>query len=166
MTSYLKKIGFARTDGTPTEIYNKFRNNATSGSAAAEALKFGYEPLFVRSEYMHRLTDEKLRGLIIEETGLGAESNVVGLVLASIKAIKKFADWSEKGVEDSEVITPPLHVPNTHVERGTTPPLKSGGVGLNLSYTINLNLPASSDVSVFNAIFKSLKENLLKDSDE
>jgi hypothetical protein len=34
--------------------------------------------------------------------------------------------------------------------------------GLNLSYTINLNLPETSDVEVFNAIFKSLKENLLK----
>jgi hypothetical protein len=34
--------------------------------------------------------------------------------------------------------------------------------GLNLSYTINLNLPETSDVEVFNAIFRSLKENLLK----
>lgn len=33
--------------------------------------------------------------------------------------------------------------------------------GMNLSYTINLNLPASKDIEVFNAIFKSLKENLL-----
>jgi hypothetical protein len=38
-------------------------------------------------------------------------------------------------------------------------------MGMNLSYTINLNLPATSDISVFNAIFKSLKENML-DSDE
>jgi hypothetical protein len=28
--------------------------------------------------------------------------------------------------------------------------------------TINLNLPETSDVEVFNAIFRSLKENLLK----
>jgi hypothetical protein len=34
--------------------------------------------------------------------------------------------------------------------------------GLGLSYTINLNLPATSDITVFNAIFKSLKEHLLK----
>ena len=38
------------------------------------------------------------------------------------------------------------------------------GIGLNLAYTINLNLPATSDIAVFNAIFKSLKENLLKDA--
>jgi len=36
---------------------------------------------------------------------------------------------------------------------------------MQLGYTINLNLPATSEVAVFNAIFKSLKDNLLKDSD-
>jgi len=35
-------------------------------------------------------------------------------------------------------------------------------VGLNLSYTINLNLPETDDINVYNAIFKSLKENMLK----
>jgi hypothetical protein len=33
--------------------------------------------------------------------------------------------------------------------------------GINLSYTINLNLPATADQAVFNAIFRSLKEHLL-----
>ena len=35
---------------------------------------------------------------------------------------------------------------------------------LGLSYTINLNLPATTEIEVFNAIFKSLRENLLRDS--
>ncbi len=35
------------------------------------------------------------------------------------------------------------------------------GVGLNLAYTINLNLPSTTDQAVFNAIFKSLREHLL-----
>jgi hypothetical protein len=39
-------------------------------------------------------------------------------------------------------------------------------MGLSLSYTINLNLPATSDAAVFNAIFKSLKEHLLREEDD
>jgi len=35
---------------------------------------------------------------------------------------------------------------------------------LNLSYTINLNLPATTNPEVFNAIFKSLREHLLGQS--
>lgn len=82
ITAYLKKVGFATADGTPTDIYKKFRNSATEGWAAAQALKIGYAPLYVRNEYMHRMSDEDLRGLIFEETGAGEDSPVVGLVLA------------------------------------------------------------------------------------
>src|SRR5438128_10194811 len=34
--------------------------------------------------------------------------------------------------------------------------------GLRLSYTINLNLQATTEIEVFNAIFKSLRDNLLR----
>lgn len=163
ITSFLKKIGFANADGTPSEIYRQFRNPSTSGKAAAKALKVGYQPLYARNEYMHQLSDEKLRGLIIEETGQGDDSNVVSLILSSIKAIKKFADWSTddapEPIQKAEI--------SGSIESNTQQPLPSPrgnaeAIGLNLSYTINLNLPATSDVAVFNAIFKSLKENLLR----
>lgn len=161
ITSFLKKIGFANTDGTPSDIYKKFRNSSTSGRAIADALKIGYSPLYVRNEYMHRLSDEKLKGLIIEETGQSEDSNAVALILAAIKALKKYASWDEVTEEKEEQKTTP---PITAIDITKKMPSTRSGVGLNLSYTINLNLPATSDVAVFNAIFKSLKENLLKDS--
>src|ERR1043165_9349193 len=77
MTSYLRKIGFANADGTPTDLYKAFRNPATEGNAAAEALKIGYKLLYTRNEYMHQLGDKELRGLVIEATGESQESNVV-----------------------------------------------------------------------------------------
>ncbi|MDD5088021.1 MAG: DUF5343 domain-containing protein [bacterium] len=163
ITAFLKKIGFANTDGTPSDIYRRFRNNSTAGKAAAEALKVGYAPLYVRNEYMHELSDDDLRGLIIEETGQGEDSSVVGLVLASIKAIKKFANWSQTEVEEkkkSEISTSTVSQPQP------TQLPKAERMGIGLSYTINLNLPATSDIAVFNAIFKSLKENLMKESDD
>jgi hypothetical protein len=33
--------------------------------------------------------------------------------------------------------------------------------GLNVAYTINLNLPETTNPDVFNAIFRALKDNLL-----
>src|SRR5262245_55759661 len=58
MTSYLRKIGFANADSSPTDLYKTFRNPVTEGRAAAEALKIGYKPLYVRNEYMHQLPDK------------------------------------------------------------------------------------------------------------
>lgn len=165
VTSFLKKIGFANSDGAPSSIYKRFRNPSTSGQAIAEALKTGYASLYARNEYMHELSDEKLRGLIIEETGLSHDANPVSLALSSIKAIKKFADFSSPQEEDV-VEKFAVQIPTTH--ESSLPPPAAGGaqkLGLSLSYTINLNLPATSDIAVFNAIFKSLKENLLKSSE-
>ena len=53
MTAYLKKVGMAGADGTPTSIYKKFRNPATRGEAAAAMLKQGYAELYRRNEYVH-----------------------------------------------------------------------------------------------------------------
>lgn len=163
ITSFLKKIGFAHQDGAPSDLYKRFRNSATSGTAAAEALRVGFAPLYTRNEYMHGLTDDELKGLIIEETGQSADSSVVTLILGAIKAIKKYADFSSPKQEDENVVEAPL----TPALSQTLPNRvnQTSGLGLNLAYTINLNLPATSDIAVFNAIFKSLKDNLLKETD-
>jgi len=162
MTSYLKKIGFAAADGSPTEIYRSFRNNdEASRQAVAEAIRKGYAPLFQRNEYMHTLNDNDLKALIVSETGQASDSNAVACIFSCIKHLKVFADFSksefQQHAEHSEARAIPL---------STIPPINPSQqekFGMNLSYTINLNLPATSDAAVFNAIFKSLKENLLKD---
>lgn len=168
INSFLKKIGFTNPDGTPSSIYKSFRNSATRGAAAAASLRFGYAPLYVRNEYMHQLSDEKLKGLIIEETGQSEGSSVAGLVLASIKSIKKFADFASplnpEEIVEGEAVSPSL---GQGQSLSIHPTVRGHGhsVGMNLAYTINLNLPATSDIAVFNAIFKSLRENLLQDGD-
>src|SRR5205807_6834674 len=163
ITAYLKKIGFATADGTPTDVYKKFRNTATEGWAAAQALKTGYAPLYVRNEYMHKLSDDDLKGLIVEETGAEQDSNVVQLVIACIKHLKKFAKWDTAPIEDKEEKQTSEALPQSSLpqQQLTTLPATQR-LGLNLGYTINLNLPATSDPAVFNAIFRALKEHLLK----
>lgn len=167
MTAYLRKIGFAAPDGQPTDIYKKFRNTATEGWAAAQALKVGYAPLYVRNEYMHQLNDEQLRGLIVEETGVEQDSAVVTNVLGCIKHLKRHAKWNTEVVDEASERVPeetPLRLDQRqHI---SVPPEAPAKVGLNLGYTINLNLPATSDPAVFNAIFRALKEHLLSTSND
>ena len=165
MTAYLKKIGFASPDGSPTELYKKFRNSSTEGWAAAQALRFGYASLYARNEYMYKLADAELKGLIVEETGAGQDSNAVPLILSCIRQLKKFARWDSVPVEEKqerfEKETATLPAPQEFTGNGAAP-ITPQSLGLNLGYTINLNLPATSDPAVFNAIFRALKEHLLK----
>lgn len=166
VTAFLRKVGFVNTDGTPSEIYKKFRNGSTSGTAAAEALKIGYAPLYRRNEFMHAMTPEQLKGIVIEETGAGEDSVVPDLVVSAVLALKKYANFDAAAADPkTDTLTVPIaSIPRP--EARTEIPVRARGVGMNLSYTINLNLPATSDIAVFNSIFKSLKENLLVDADE
>ena len=169
MTAFLKKINFAASDGKPTELYTKFRNPTSSGQAVAQAIRHAYAPLYTRNEFMHKLNDNELLGLIVEETGQAHDSNPVKLAYACIKALKKHAtfnigDISSAGAPEREEIFQRNTVNSNQKAEDSAPP-KTGSIGLNLGYTINLNLPATTNPEVFNAIFKSLKENLLRDDD-
>lgn len=160
---YLKKIGFLNSDGTPTTIYARYRNDAESGGAAAEAARIGYKSLFEVNEKAYDLGDDALKGLIMQVTGGAKDDSVTKLIFSCFKALKAKASFSPS----SAVI--PIEKPAPEDGRDGDESHRRenkqnvGGIGMNLSYTINLNLPATTDIAVFNAIFQSLRKNLLRD---
>lgn len=163
----LKKIGFLQSDGTPTELYKKFRNDSFRGKAMAEAIKMGYQPLFKINEYAYKLEKTKLKDAIIQVTGYEKTNVTVRAIVETFEALKTYADFDstegENDIETEESRTE-VNLPNNSIQQKfhqSQPPQESKSRGMNLSYTINLNLPASKDPEVFDAIFKSLKENLL-----
>jgi hypothetical protein len=160
---YLKKVGFVASDGAPTDIYKRFRNHATSGAAAAEAVKIGYRELGQANEYFYDLNDKDLLALIVQVTGAEADSQVAKLTLSTLKTLKAFADF--ESTTEHEVVSGTLYSEGFSTSGPSFPVQTEGRVGLNLSYTINLNLPATSDQAVFNAIFRSLKDHLLSNNE-
>lgn len=50
---FLKRTGFLKHDGTPTDLYKEFRNPDHTGGAAARALKVGYHQLYEMDEKVH-----------------------------------------------------------------------------------------------------------------
>lgn len=158
---FLKRIGFLGTDGAPTELYKRFRNSAQSGSAAAQALRKGFAPLYEINEYVHELNDNDLRGVIVQATGAEAGSGTVRAIVGSFKALKAFANFED--AEEPEAQDEPRHdTPDDSEDEEEGAKDRRTDLRFGLSYTINLNLPATSDIAVFDAIFRSLKANLLK----
>jgi hypothetical protein len=157
---FLKKIGLVNSDGAPSELYRQFRNPSTGGAAVAKAIKIGYKPLQSVNEYFYNLKDAELLAAIVQVTGTEADSATAKYTLATLKNLKSFAKFDEaEAVPEKEIAIPE---PTTASSNGK-PPADIGerGIGVNLAYTINLNLPATTDQAVFNAIFRSLKEHLL-----
>jgi hypothetical protein len=163
---FLKRIGFLSNDGAPTDIYKKFRNpNPTiSGQAIAEAFRFAFKDLYARNEYWHKLSKDDLKNFLIEVLEVDSKNTALGFLLRTIETLKKYANFSEIPIEGDTDVDVKSEAPEKKPERDEKSEKKkqSDLDGINLSYTINLNLPETSDGKVFDAIFKSLKEHLLK----
>ena len=159
---FFKRLGFIGSDGVPTELYNRFRNPSKAGIALAEGMKLGYQDLYSRNEYWHNLDKKELSGLIVEATGTSPGSSTLKAILQTIDILKQYARFDET----AETYEQPeeKQISQRTVEETSNVPHKKtkDDLGINLSYTINLNLPETSDIAVFDAIFKSLRENLLK----
>jgi hypothetical protein len=165
VTSLLKKIGLVDASGSPTSRYNQFRNPTTSGIAIAEAMRTAYKPLFDRNEHIYAVGDEELKGLIVEETGHAHDSTPVKMIHNCFKALNSFANFGTTFAASApeDLLEKPTG-PNETLDRPKYG--NNGSPKLNIGYNIHLNLPATDDIAVFNAIFKSLRENLLVDGDE
>jgi Family of unknown function (DUF5343) len=157
---FLKRTGFLNSDGSPTKLYTRFRNPSQAGAAAAEALHYGFRPLYEVNEYVHDLSDAELKGVVVQVTGMEDTAGGVQAIVGSFKGLKQFADFDASSGTLPSVEPADLEESTDIAPRGNgSGPITSG---INLGYTINLHLPPTSDVAVFNAIFKSLRENLLR----
>lgn len=156
---FLKRIGFLGSDGVPTDLYKAFRNSVESGRAAAEGLRIGYREIFEINEYANDLSDAELKGIVVQITGLEPDARNTQAIVGSFKALKEFADFNAD--PPAEKIVQVESIAQLESELAPTNSRRSSDT-LSLSYTINLNLPATSDIAVFDAIFKSLKDHLLK----
>lgn len=160
----LKRIGFLSSDGVPTDIYDKFRSGTARSGAAFEGLKAGFGELFRRNAYAHKLPESKIKDMLVEITGRARNDENISAIYGTYDAIRQFVTEdvtaTEPGPPDRALETQGSDVSTSNDDSGEG---KAGSRSWGLSYQINVVLPETSDISVFNAIFKSLRDNLLKD---
>jgi hypothetical protein len=165
MIPLLKRLGFLDAANTPTQAYKDFRETSLSGSVMAERLRDAYSLLFKANEYAWKLAKPELISKLRSLIGAAEDDANITSVAATFLELSKLAKWEGEAPRPK-----PAGAGESHGGSGG----KGGGgrreesdgdgveSGLRLSYTINLNLPATTEIEVFNAIFKSLRENLLR----
>ncbi|OHB69622.1 MAG: hypothetical protein A2W23_09240 [Planctomycetes bacterium RBG_16_43_13] len=160
----LKGIGFLDQNGSPTEAYRAYRDHNQGPRVLANALKQTYSDIFLANTKAHELPVDKLKGIIATKISKG--EGVVKLIAATFKTLAKAADFSDGPVvipesaiaEDIELKQPNEEGP--HLSHPAKAKMISGH-GAALHYNIQIHFPTTTDVTVYNAIFKSLKEHLL-----
>jgi hypothetical protein len=152
----LKKMSFISSDGTPTDLYSKFKSDSARGQAALDGLRNAYAEMFRRNDFIHRADESTVKDLIVEITGLKKNDGIVRMIAQTFEAIRGFADKSSTPTADGS----PAAAPSDDQQLGGGEN-RGAGKSIGLAYNINIILPETDNISVFNAIFRSLKENLL-----
>jgi len=156
----LKRLGFLDAASVPTQAYKDYRQETESKIIMAQRIRDAYKDIYQTDEYAHKLESKELKDNLITVLGVEkTDSNVPAVVNTFIELVK-LADFENKS---KDVIAPKEEKPKFD-ENIKYPPNKNSVIEktkLGISYTINLNLPPTTDIEVFNAIFKSLKENIL-----
>lgn len=164
MIPLLKRLGFLDGANVPTQAYKDYREDSLSGGVMAGRLREAYSSLFQAHEYANKLDKTGLTEKLKSITGAAGDDSTLSAVVGTFMALSSLAAWDAPVRKMKEDPPPPIETKVTTKEA-----LKGGQAGgfldgrLSLSYTINLNLPATTEIDVFNAIFKSLRDNLLKE---
>jgi len=152
----LKFINFIDSSGTPTQNYKDFRNKQIARSIMAKTLKSAYNDLFKLYPNAYKKDDTSLRDFFSGTTEAGED--VLKLTVATFKTLCSFADFEAVSTE-GEHKGEEGEVKEKTAEQGKILPSIPSGVTINLN--IQLALPATDDATVYDKIFKALKENLL-----
>jgi hypothetical protein len=162
----LKFLGFIDSNGVPQDRYFKFLDQTQSKQVLAEAIKEAYSDLFAVNIKAHEMTTNDVKNKLKTLTQ-GTKSEVVlGCMANTFTALVKYADFSKQPSKDllkvdrDESQTQSEEIPNSN-EQKLTHELISKKITTEMHYNIQIHLPETRDIAVYDAIFKSLKDHLL-----
>lgn len=157
----LKSLGFLTPTGQPTQRYHDYRDHSRSQAVMAEALREAYHDLFLIKANPTKSDTAAITGKF--KSYHNASDDVAQRMAKTFFALLALADLdtgnselkdssSESGSAMSDVPKPQAPVIGV--------PSQPNGIGLH--YNIQIHLPATKDVEVYNAIFKSLREHFVE----
>lgn len=157
----LKSLSFLTADGTPTQRYHDYRNHSMSKKVMGKAIKEAYSDIFLIKANPTAADKPLIEGKF--KSFHNASDVVAALMAKTFYALLDLADLTNIDSIGTSSTLPNPPVDKLPTEDETEKQQKSklhGTVGLH--YNIQIHLPATKDLEVYNAIFKSLKDHLLE----
>jgi Family of unknown function (DUF5343) len=160
----LKAMRFLDEGGVPLDRYKRYRDIPNARAVLAEGMREAYSDVFAVDQQAQDLDQEALKGIFARISG--KSDRVVEQMALTFKTMSTYADWEatpepeeqlpteEEGRED-ETPTPASSADDT----GTPPPHDRSLARLNLHHDIHIHLPITDQISVYDAIFRALRQN-------
>lgn len=155
----LKSIGMLDENSQPTQRYYDFLDQSQSKIVIKEGIEEAYEDLFNIRKDAQNMTNEEVKNKLKTLTQGQKSDKVIGCMAMTFKTLCDYADWTEVSAEEKQENVQPHYVENkneNNIENITRKETK-----MNLHYNIQIHLPETTNMAVYDAIFQSLKQHLL-----
>jgi Family of unknown function (DUF5343) len=148
----LKALGFLDAAGVPQERYRRYKDPSNAKRVLAEGIREAYTDIFAIDESANKLPADQAKGIIARLSDKG--DAVVDKMALTFRALVEQADFSVA-----------LDIPGDEtpeaVEKDAEHETKLHAKALTLRHDVHVHLPISDDIKVYDAIFRSLRDNLL-----
>lgn len=153
----LKSTGLLNQSAVPTEVYSQFQTEGGRANAALHALKTGFSELFKRNQFIHRADEKSTVDTIVATTGLPKTDPIVNYIYKTFKVFQTFTAGANDQT-DTQQATQSNSEKSEDTNRSSTISIHDK---IGLVYNINIVLPETTNIDVYNAIFRSIKGNMM-----
>jgi len=156
-----KALGLLDDSGQPLQRYYEFLDQTQTGKVLAVGIEEAYEDLFNLRKDAQNMTNDEVKNKLKTLTQGQKSDKILSLMAMTFRAFCDIADWDQpehkKVLDNTELLTleakPPVAI--------QTPAGKGQQSGMNLHYNIQIHLPETTNMAVYDAIFQSLKKHLM-----
>ena len=159
--SMLKSIDLLDESGTPTDRYYKFLDQTESANVLADGIRDAYEDLFNINNKAYSMSIAEVENKLKTLTQGKKNDKIIHLMANTFKALCEEADFktpkkpiTTRGIKEKDKFIKEIS------DEKPLKPQKTVNIP-ELHYNIQIILPETRDASVYDAIFKSLKEHIL-----
>lgn len=161
----LKALKFIDVNGVPQELYYKFIDQTQSKTVLAEAIKEAYSDLFAINLKANEMSPSEVKNKLKTLLQGTKTDHVLSLMANTFHALCNYADF-KKETRSKDLVTINTDVVDSEEikdekQEQTRHELIKKTITTEMHYNIQIHLPETRDVVVYDAIFKSLKEHLL-----
>ena len=157
--SLLKGLGFLTADGSPTESYRLLLDETKWRNVLGNAVRSAYSDLFVISKDPGSTDKKAIEGKFkstYNHTDLVAQRSA-----STFLKLWELCEKTPSALSNEQIVAQPDVEKPDEVGLEKPPRIERQISSIGLRYNIQIHLPPTKDIEVYNSIFKSLKEHLI-----
>ena len=164
----LKSLGLLNDTGEPTQRYYDFLDQTQSKKVIATGIQEAYEDLFNLKRDAQNMSQEEVKNKLKTLTQGPKGDKVIDSMARTFKTLCDYADWSEIPInsqvnstsasKNNDISEKPDYVVQNSPKSVESKPISNQ---LGLHYNIQIHLPETTNMAVYDAIFQSIKKHLM-----